>query len=318
MIDPHVHCRDGKQAYKGTIKSVFEIADEQGVKRIFDMPNTDPPILSERRVQRRLKLVPGSREGDYFLYVGATADERQLEGAVRCYEKYGEVVGVKLYAGESVGGLAVTGIEEQRKVYKTLTELGYTGVLAVHCEKEDYLRPEFWDPSEPITHSQARPKIAEIKSIKDQIKFAMETDFNGTLHICHVSCPESVELIAEARNEKMKITCGVTPHHILWDNNMLKETVGLFYKTNPPLRGKDDVAILRQHLREGRIDWIETDHAPHADNEKIYPHYLSGHPSLYLYGEFVSDFLPSIGISAEQVKNLTHGNIYMAFENKLG
>ena len=58
MIDPHVHCRDGKQAYKETIEHVLKVAQEQGVKKIFDMPNTDPPILYEKDVQERLKLVP--------------------------------------------------------------------------------------------------------------------------------------------------------------------------------------------------------------------------------------------------------------------
>ncbi len=115
----------------------------------------------------------------------------------------------------------------------------------------------------------------------------------------------------------MRITCGVTPHHILWDDEMLKRPDGLLYKMNPPLRGKKDVDELRQYLREGKIDWIETDHAPHPIGEKLYPPYLSGYPSLYLYRDFVENFLPSMGLNMALIKQLTFENIYRTFEDKL-
>ena len=316
MIDPHVHCRDGEQSYKETIKHVFEIAKNQGVEKIFDMPNTNPPILYERDVQERLKLVPEKRKNDYFLYIGATSNTKQLEDAVDVYNKYKQVVGIKLYAGKSVGDLAIINMEEQRRIYQTLSKLDYNGVLAVHCEKESHLKPELWNPSKPITHSYARPKQAEIESIKDQIQFAKETGFKGNLHIVHVSCPESIEIIDEARKE-MRITCGVTPHHILWDNNMLKRQDGLIYKMNPPLRDEKDVIRLRQYLKQGKIDWIETDHAPHAIGEKLFPPYLSGYPSLYLYKYLVNNFLPGIGLDENMVKKITYENIYKIFKNKL-
>ena len=316
MIDPHVHCRDGRQTYKETIKHVFEIAEKQGVTKIFDMPNTDPPVLCEFDIQERLKFVPEDRREDYFLYIGATADEKQLKEAVECYNRYKEVVGIKLYAGKSVGNLALINSEEQKKVYQILSNLEYEGVLAAHCEKESCFKPELWDPALPITHSYARPKEAEIESLKDQIKFVKEVNFKGILHIVHVSCPESIELIDRARKE-IKITCGVTPHHLLWDNEMLNRPDGLLYKINPPLRDKKDVEKLRQCLKEEKIDWIETDHAPHAIGEKLFPPYLSGYPSLYLYRDFVEKFLPTLGINEKSIKNLTFKNIYKAFENKL-
>ena len=316
MIDPHTHCRDGKQAYKETIEHVFEIAKKQGVEKIFDMPNTDPPILFEKDVQKRLKFVPDNKKKNYFLYVGATADEDQLKEFVSCYNKYNEVIGIKLYAGKSVGDLAVGDIVKQRMIYKTLSGLGYNGVIAVHCEKESHLKPELWEPLSPITHSYARPKEAEIESVKDQIKFAKEANFKGILHIVHISCPESVDLVEEARRV-MKITCGATPHHILWDNEILNRPDGLLYKMNPPLRDKEDVVKLRQCLKEGKIDWIETDHAPHAIGEKLFPPYLSGYPSLYLYRDFVDNFLPSIGLDKILIRKLTFENIYRTFENKL-
>jgi len=316
MIDPHVHCRDGRQSYKETIEHVFDVADNQGVKKIFDMPNTDPPILYESDVQERLKLVPKNRRGDYFLYIGATQKEEQLDEAVKSYGKNQEIIGIKLYAGKSVGNLAVVDEKEQIKVYQTLTSLGYDGVIAVHCEKESCIDQKIWNPSNPITHSLARPKDAEIESLKDQIDFVQETSFNGILHICHVSCPESIKLIEEAR-EKIKITCGVTPHHILWSSEMQSRPDGLLYKMNPPLRDEEDVIKLRQLLKNGKINWIETDHAPHPIGEKLLPPYLSGFPSLYYYKDFVENFLPEIGLDEELIEKLTFGNISNTFQGKL-
>jgi dihydroorotase len=315
-IDPHVHCRDGKQSYKETIKHVFEIADAQGVKKIFDMPNTDPPITTEEHIIERLKLVPEKRMNDYFVWVGVTAGEDQLREAVKCWENYKNVIGLKMFAGKSVGDLTVAEKEDQKKVYKILAGLGYKGVIAVHCEKENLLKGELWDPKNPITHSKSRPKRAEIKSVKDQIELVKKAGFPGTLHICHISCPESVGLVERARHE-ISVTCGATPHHVLWDQKMQKRPDGLLYKMNPPLRDKKSVEKLREYLVKGKIDWVETDHAPHQVGEKMFEPHMSGYPSLFLYKDFVENFLPGLGVSAELIEKMTSGNILKTFGDKL-
>lgn len=313
-IDPHVHCRDGAQAYKTTIEKVFRLADEQDVEKIFDMPNTDPAILGPRNVEERLKLVPQSRRGDYFLYVGATPNREQLQEALKCYTNFTQVIGIKMFAGESTGDLKIIEPGRQRAVYRILTELGYDGVLAVHCEKEALMKRDLWDPSNPVTHCYARPKEAEIEAVRDQIVFAMETGFPGTLHICHASCPETVELVDGARR-RLRISCAVTPHHIMWADDMMEGNgeAGLDYKMNPPLRPADSVMGLMDCLRAGKVDWIETDHAQHSPEEKRPPKCLSGHPSLCLYRQFVEEYLPGIGITNEQIEAMTYGNIVRAF-----
>jgi len=316
-IDPHVHCRDGKQAYKATIAGVMELARNQGIDIIFDMPNTDPPITRESDVRERIMLVPKERLRDYYLYIGATGDENQLEEAVRCYNNYRVVAGIKLFAGKSVGDLAVIELSQQRKVYRTLAGLGYKGVLAVHCEKEEFINNDIFIPLSPISHSYARPSKAEVESIKDNATFAMEEGFEGIVHVCHISTPEGVDFVRKAR-KKIMITCGATPQHILWDNSMLSRDDGLKYKMNPPLRSKEEVEELRKQLKAGLIDWIETDHAPHAKQEKTGPPYLSGYPSLESYSNLVDVFLPSeLGIGKDKITMLTFHNILRAFEEKL-
>jgi len=317
-IDPHVHCRDGKQNYKTTITRVFEIAGRQSVDIIFDMPNTDPPIVLPLNVARRLALVPQEKLDKYFLWMGLTSNSDQIESAVRCHENEPRVIGFKLYAGESVGDLAVTEIEEQFGIYKNLASLGYEGVLAVHCERKDLLKTELWDFHNPISHSWTRPKEAEIEAVENQIDFVRKSGFKGTLHIVHISCPESVALVGEARKSGINITCGVTPHHLLYvDEIQSGHSAGLMYKMNPPLRRLEDVEALRYCLLRGEIDWIETDHAPHAVGEKLFSPHLSGFPSLFLYRELVEKFLPKVGASKELIEAMTFGNIVKTFGKKL-
>ncbi len=310
-IDPHVHFRDEEQSYRETIAHGLSVAKKQGVDLVFDMPNTARPVLTEEDVLRRLKLVPKEDKDRYRLYIGATNDAHQLAAAAKLVSKYDEVIGIKMYAGKSVGDLAILSGKEQKNVYSALAAEGYKGVIAVHCEKEKFMK-DIFNPKEPITHAMARPKIAEIESIKDQINFALETGFKGNLHICHITTPEGVGLVEEAK-KKMRITCGATPHHLLWDESALMGDHGLLYKMNPPLRKKEDVEKLRECVCDGKIDWIETDHAPHAIGEKLNQPYMSGYPTLYLYSDFVENFLTGMGLNDEQIINLTCNNIAKTF-----
>ena len=279
------------------------------------MPNTAKPIITEEDVKRRLKYVPESEKKRYFLYIGATSNPEQLQEAIRLVRDYREVIGIKMFAGKSTGDLQIIDEDEQKKVYQTLTENNYMGVLAVHCEKESSMKNLF-DPINPHTHCLARPKQAEIESVKDQIRFAKETSFTGTLQICHVSCKETVDLVQEAR-KKIKITCAATPHHLMWNEKMMRRADGLLYKMNPPLRSEEDVEALRECLRKGLIDWIETDHAPHTIGEKMHNGHPSGYPSLYLYKECVEKLLPILGLDKKQIEELTYNNIIKTFDLKL-
>jgi dihydroorotase len=318
-IDPHVHFRDEEQSYKETIAHGLSVAKEQGVEYVFDMPNTQRPILTKSDVERRLKLVPDSEKQRYFLYIGATSNPAQLKEAVSVVKNIREVVGIKMFAGKSTGDLAIVDEEDQKKVYRVLTEENYDGVLAVHCEKE-ILMNDLFNPKEPFTHALSRPNVTELGSIRDQLSFAKEAGFRGTLHICHVSCAGSVNIINEARKDKktlFRITCGVTPHHLMLTDQRLKCEHGLLYKTNPPLRSKEDVLALHEHLRNNSIDWIETDHAPHAVGEKLYAGHPSGFPSLYTYKECIENFLPKLGLTKEQINALTFHNIVRTFKLEL-
>jgi len=316
-IDLHVHGRGENQSYKATIASVIELALSQGVGMIIDMPNVARPVINRERVYDRLALVPKNHRDCYCLFVGLTGEKEQIYEAVLCHNNIPEVVGFKMFAGKSVGDLSVVNEEDQRMIYRHLSERKFSGVLAVHCEKEDYLKPDLWNSDNPISHTWARPEEAEVESVRDQILLATEENFTGRLHICHVSCPDSVYLIDEAKTAGLQISCGVTPHHIMWDSSIMNRPDGLIYKMNPPLRRLESMLKLRDQLVAGMIDVIETDHAPHTVAEKQAPLCFSGYPSLELYGKFVTEFLPSLELSQDKIKALTRDNILRIFGDKL-
>jgi dihydroorotase len=316
-IDPHVHCRDEEWSDKATIAGTIRLAHDQGVDIIFDMPNLPRPVINEDRVLERLALVPKGEEQSYWTFVGLTGQDEQTDEAISCYYTIAHVIGLKMFAGKSVGDLSVIDLGDQRMIYRRLAERKFPGVIAVHCEEESCLRPNEWDPARPITHTLARPEQAELESVVNQCMLASEVDFLGSLHICHVSSPLTVRYIVGAKCRGVPVTCGVTPHHIMWDNSMMEGADGLLYKMNPPLRDKESVEYLREQLRLGMIDVIETDHAPHTLAQKLPPECLSGYPSLTLYHDFVTRYLSKLGLTRDRIKAMTYDNVVEIFGRKL-
>lgn len=316
IIDPHVHLRDWNESYKGeTIKHGLEVARDSGVDAVFDMPNTNPPIISRARVVDRLKM---ARDADvpevfYGLYIGLTANPDQIEEAVETYnEFFPQVVGLKLYTCETTGSLSVKEWGEQRIVYETLAKHDFKGVLAVHCEKEIFWKLQ-WNPEKPESHCDARPAKSEVESIKDQIRLANIAYFKGKIHIAHVSTSLSVEIIHDAkRNLSLDLSCGICMHHLLYSREQMKKENGHLWKMNPPLRTENTRLNLFFDLLTGRIDWIESDHAPHTLEEKGPPKYCSGIPGLPWWQYFI-EYLRRNGFGEEQIEDLTFNNATKRF-----
>lgn len=270
MIDAHVHLRDWGQSEKETLLHGMSIALFCGIDELFDMPNTSPPLTDRASVEKR--IADAKRCGlplRYHLYAGVTSDPKQIEEVVTLTREYPqEVIGLKMFAGHSTGNMGLTEGETQKMVYRTLASLGYEGVVALHCEKESLLRPELEDPSDYSSHSLARPVEAEVASVADQIRYSEEVGFGGHLHICHLSSVSSLALVEEAKKKGRRISCAATPHHLLLNCSDASDHM-LYAKMNPPLRNEAEREALFSALLAGRIDWIETDHAPHtlADKE---------------------------------------------------
>lgn len=273
IVGAHEHFRDGNLAYKYTIEEGLKHAEALGFKVVCDMPNTDPANINEAVLLARLAAAQKSKHKKvkYMAWVGLTADPWQIEQAVRLWRLYPQVVGLKMFAGKSIQDIAIITKDEQRLVYQRLTKLGFTGIIAVHCEDEAYIFEDRYYLKKPWTHALARPKIAEIFSVDQQIRLVKETGFQGGLHICHVSAHESVEIIDAARKRGMRISCGITPHHLLYPTEQMEKMgrKSVLLKCNPPIRMESNRLLMIEDLRTGKIDIIETDHAPHTFAEKF-------------------------------------------------
>lgn len=313
-IDAHVHFRDFNQKHKETVKHGLEVAYDSGLDAVFDMPNTDPPIITRDVVVDRLQLAKDANIHNIFygIYMGITANPKQVKQAVDAYREFHQIVGMKLYAGHSVGNLGVITKEDQRLVYEALVRVGYDGVLAVHCEKESYLDSKQWNPAQPITHAYARPEIAEVESVKDQLSLVSESRFMGKLHITHISSPSAVDLVVEAKKQGVDVSSSICPHHFIYDWDQMCGDDGILWKMNPPLREPDSKKRIFEYVRDKKIDWIETDHAPHSLQEKIKEPYMSGIPGI-AWWPFFEGFLQQQGFSARQIEDLTFSNIVKRF-----
>ena len=269
MIDPHVHLRDWNQAEKETLGHGMEVAFRCGIDELFDMPNTNPPLTTEAAIRKRLEDASYcNKDVRYHLWAGMTSDLVQVEQAASLAKTlFPSVIGLKLFAGHSTGNMGLVDEAMQLWIYRTLAKVGYEGMVAVHCEKESLLNPDLEDEKDFSTHSLARPVEAEVVSVLDQIRLSGEAGFKGHLHICHLSSIEALIVIEEAKRNHRRISCAVTPHHALLSEEDAKDH-SLYAKMNPPLRNETQRSSLFAALLGGRVDWIETDHAPHTLKDK--------------------------------------------------
>jgi dihydroorotase len=315
VIDPHVHLRGGAERAKESLEHGLDVAWRAGLDGVFEMPNTDPPLDRREAIERRIddadraidRLGIGIFHG---IWAGLTADPAQIEDVVRCWaESRPRVVGLKLFAGTSTGTLAVTGIEEQRAVWTRLAELGYDGIVAVHCEKVGlFLRRDdgspAWDPARPSSWAAARPPEAEVASVEDQLALSAEAGFRGGVHVAHVSVPAALATIVRARAAGRRVTCGLTPQHALLSAEDMDRPDGLLLKTNPPLRPEGLPAQMLEALLAGAIDWVESDHAPHTLADKR-ERFASGLPGLPFWPRFL-ELLRERGMAPGLLARVTH------------
>lgn len=329
IVDFHVHCRESKsvEGSAENIGHVLRVAELAKVDGVGDMPNLPEPIIYRRQVVERLEAARAyGSDVFYGLHIGMTSDREQICRAVDTYRKFfpkeGDrvgVIGLKMFAGRSTGNLEIIDEGEQGRVYETLGNCGYEGVLVVHCEDESLMRPERWDPDVPRSHSFARPAVAESESARKQIMFAYSEGLKA-LHIAHVSTSATVGLVDVARSNygssdvrSMRITCGVTPHHLFVNYDMMKD---MTLKVNPPLRSPKNQQGLLDCLKMGKINQIESDHAPHLlarktgealDDDKN-PIYMSGIPVLDSWPKVIRR-LKNEGFDDDRIRMLTRDNV---------
>ena len=263
LIDEHVHLRDEGKAYKEDFTSGTAAAASGGFTSVLDMPNNDPVTMSVRTLRNRMSIAQRKILVNVGFYSEFPNKLSELQGIVA-----GGAVGFKLFMGCQVGGLNIDDDQAIQEAFREVAKLNVP--VAVHAEDRELLaaNEEKLKQAKKIGTAdflRAHTETVELKSIQRLLKLSQPTDVR--LHFCHISTDEGLNAIAEAKKSGRKVTCEVTPNHLLLSSDYLKQC-GQLVIMAPPLRSKNDVDGLWKGLENGNVDTLGSDHAPHALSEK--------------------------------------------------
>ena len=260
LVDIHVHLRDPGQEYKETIETGTAAAAHGGFTGICSMPNTNPTTDNATTI-------------DYVL------DKAAQAGHCRVYPSGACTKGLK---GESLsemgdmvlhGAVAFTddgrGVQYSGVMRRVLyfAKMVYLVVMS-HCQDEDLVCPGQVNEGVVSTRLGLAGWPATGEELQIQRDIALSELTGCPIHIQHITSARGVELVREGKARGIQVTCEVTPHHLVLNEDDITTTYNTNLKMNPPLRSKADNAALIEGIKDGTIDCIVTDHAPHADHEK--------------------------------------------------
>lgn len=258
FFDMHVHFREPGLSYKETIYNGSRAAAKAGYTGVCMMPNTKPIVDSQEVIDELKTLIAR----DAIL-------ETRIVGAITKGEKGKELADFAMYKKNHVIALSDDGVnvdssEILREALAKAKPLELP--LLLHCEDMTYRQGCIHQGLvAEMFGLEGIPSHTEYRIIAENIELAKNE--NSALHICHISCKESVDIIRKAKSENIKISCEVTPNHLILDESAFIKSKNKA-KINPPLRSLEDKKALVEGLVDGTIDVIATDHAPHSQEEK--------------------------------------------------
>lgn len=278
MGDVHIHAREdvsGKNNYKEDFLSALAAMKNGGLTHAGDMPNNPIPPVDDASYRSKFELAKKAHRCLWF-YAGIGPNTRPLSYPVP----------YKVYMGPSIGELF---FKDLKTLDETLSH--YRGQhISFHCEDPEILEHH----KNAATHHQRRPVIAETVATCDALMLIEKYELKGKL--CHYSSNEGLKLIREARARGVNVSIEVTPQHLYFDLEHLESDRLKSFQMNPPIRHQQDREALKSALKNGEIQFLATDHAPHTAEEKEKG--TSGLTGLDTYAGFVS-WLLSEGFSPE-------------------
>ena len=257
LCDVHVHFREPGFSYKETIVSGSAAAAHGGYTAVCTMPNLDPVPDSAEHLQVQLDAIKRGAAIRVLPYGAITVGEKGEKLADM------EAMSDKVCAFSDDG----KGVQNDEMLREAMTAAKRLGkIIAAHCEDNSLLFGGYIHDGEYARMYGHRgiSSASEYKQIERDLRLAEET--GCAYHVCHISTKESVELIRQAKARGVNVTCETAPHYlVLCDEDMQED--GRF-KMNPPLRSREDKKALIEGIKDGTIDMIATDHAPHSAEEK--------------------------------------------------
>lgn len=269
VIDPQVHFREPGGEDREDLGSGSRAAVKGGVTSFLDMPNTQPPLVSQAALDDKLARAAEKCVANYGFFIGATPDNLDAVNTAA------PVCGIKIFMGSSTGTLLVNRRADLERIFANGKRL-----IAVHAEDEARIqarKAQFAHRTDPAAHSEIRDN--ECALLATTLALELSKKYQRRLHILHLSTHEEVDLLR--RDKPSWVTAEVIPNHLLLNvDDYARE--GTLVQMNPPIRTAADNHALWQGLHDGVVDFIATDHAPHAlaDKQKAYPHAPSGMPGV--------------------------------------
>lgn len=288
FVDVHVHAREDAscaQLYKEDFHTASQAAIHGGVAHIADMPNNPVPPVDEASYQEKKALAKSSLV-DVTLYAGIGPETEPL-----AFE-----VPYKVFMGPSIGDAFFASRRQLENALKR-----YAGrSVSFHCEDAEILERH----AAETLHERQRPREAEIRAIDFALRLIETYGLKGKL--CHCSTKEGIARIRDAKKRGLEVTCEVTPSHLYFDETMLDSSNRPFLRVNPPLRSAEDRVQLIEALRDGTIDYLASDHAPHTKEEKLKG--VSGIPHLDTYGAFTTWLMEEHNFSPQDIARVCSWN----------
>ena len=256
FLDVHVHFREPGFFYKETIRTGSLAAARGGYTDVCAMPNLNPIPDSAENLNVELDIIKKDAVIGVYPYASITKGEKG--------ENLVDFASLKAAVAFSDDG---RGVQDEQMMKNAMTHAAKLNkIIAAHCEVNELLNGGYihdGDYAKLHSHKGICSK-SEWAQVERDIALAEQT--GCAYHVCHISTKESVELIRNAKKHGVNVTCETAPHYLLLtDMDLRKE--GRF-KMNPPIRSKEDRDALIEGLKDGTIDMIATDHAPHSREEK--------------------------------------------------
>ena len=257
FADVHVHLREPGFSYKETIKSGTLASAHGGYTAVCSMPNLNPVPDSKENLRQQLDIIEKDAYINVYPYGAITVGQM----GEKLSDMEGMAENIIAFSDDGRGVQSDEMMEEAMLKAKALGKM-----IVAHCEVNDLLRGGYIHDGEYAKANGHRGICSESewKQIERDLKLVEKT--GCSYHVCHISTKESVELIRQAKAKGIDVTCETGPHYLILDDSDLQEH-GRF-KMNPPLRDEQDRLALIEGIKDGTIDMIATDHAPHSAEEK--------------------------------------------------
>jgi dihydroorotase len=263
FFDPHVHLRTPGQEHKEDLETGSRAAAAGGYCGVLAMANTEPPVSTPADVEA---LREAAREAACVPVGFLATVTRRMEG-----EELAEMGAIRDAGavGFSDDGLPIVSARVLRRALQYQRLCG--GTIALH-EEDPELSGDGVMHEGPVS---AALGLAGIPSISESTTIARDAALagyeQGRIHVQHLSAAESVEAVRAAKAAGVRVSCEASPHHLCLTDEEVRSLDPRRFKMNPPLRSEADRRALIEGLRDGTIDCVATDHAPHALEEKEVP-----------------------------------------------